>query len=124
MGLISKGHYFKDDRRQQWIGSVIPYSGWKKGNVERKAAFNHNHLFVLVPHFTSIADFDLKLLQQHEKKLSELHYKKQVPIEELYEKVPNKQKCWMLFFAVRMLTNKGNSEIIPIDWEGSRAKSI
>ena len=62
-----------------------PYSGWEKGNVERKVGYNRANLFVPVPHFTEIEKYNQKLLKEHEKKAEELHYKKQVPIKELFE---------------------------------------
>lgn len=62
-----------------------PYSGWEKGNVQRKVDFNRANLFVPVPHFSEIEKFNEKLLLRHEKKAGELHYKKQVPIRELFE---------------------------------------
>lgn len=62
-----------------------PYSGWEKGNVERKVGYNRANLFVPVPHFTDIEKYNRKLLLQHEKKAEELHYKKQIPIRELFE---------------------------------------
>lgn len=62
-----------------------PYSGWEKGNVERKVDYNRANLFVPVPHLTEIEKYNQKLLLRHEKKAAELHYKKQVPIGELFE---------------------------------------
>ena len=62
-----------------------PYSGWEKGNVERKVDYNRANLFVPVPHFNEIEKYNQKLLARHEKKASELHYKKQIPIRELFE---------------------------------------
>ena len=62
-----------------------PYSGWEKGNVERKVDYNRANLFVPVPHFNEIEKYNRKLLARHEKKASELHYKKQIPIRELFE---------------------------------------
>lgn len=62
-----------------------PYSGWEKGNVERKVGYNRANLFVPVPHFTDIEKYNRKLLLRHEKKAGELHYKKQIPIRELFE---------------------------------------
>lgn len=62
-----------------------PYSGWEKGNVERKVDYNRANLFVPVPRFTEIEKYNQKLLLGHEKKASELHYKKQVPIGVLFE---------------------------------------
>lgn len=62
-----------------------PYSGWEKGNVERKVDYNRANLFVPVPHFTSVEKYNQKLLIRHDAKASELHYKKQVPISQLFE---------------------------------------
>ena len=62
-----------------------PYSGWEKGNVERKVGYNRANLFVPVPHFTQIEKYNQKLLLQHEKKAEGLHYKKQIPIRKLFE---------------------------------------
>lgn len=62
-----------------------PYSGWEKGNVERKVDYNRANLFVPVPHINEIEKYNQKLLARHEKKASELHYKKQIPIRELFE---------------------------------------
>ena len=62
-----------------------PYSGWEKGNVERKVDYNRANLFVPVPHFNEMEKYNQKLLARHEKKASELHYKKQIPIRELFE---------------------------------------
>lgn len=47
--------------------------------------YNRSNLFVPVPHFTQIEQYNQKLLKRHEKKASELHYKKQAPIGELFE---------------------------------------
>lgn len=62
-----------------------PYSGWEKGNVERKVDYNRSNLFVPVPHFNSVERYNQKLLMRHEEKASEFHYKKQVPIRQLFE---------------------------------------
>lgn len=47
--------------------------------------FNRSNQFVPVPHFTEIEKYNRKLLARHEKKAAELHYKKQIPIGELFE---------------------------------------
>lgn len=62
-----------------------PYARWKKGNVERKVDYNRANLFVPVPYFKDVEKFNRKLLLKHEKKASELHYKKQITIRELFE---------------------------------------
>lgn len=62
-----------------------PYSGWEKGNGERKVGYSRSNLFVPVPHFTDIGKYNQKLLLLHEQKVGEIHYKKQVPTSELFE---------------------------------------
>lgn len=62
-----------------------PYSGWEKGNVERKVDYNRANLFVPVPHFSNVEKYNQKLLNSHEIKAAERHYKKQVPIAQLFE---------------------------------------
>ncbi|MGN0719610.1 MAG: hypothetical protein ACI4LQ_07335, partial [Anaerovoracaceae bacterium] len=62
-----------------------PYSGWEKGNVERKVAYNRSNLFVPVPHVNNMEAYNRQLLPRHEKKASELHYKKQIRISDLFE---------------------------------------
>lgn len=62
-----------------------PYSGWEKGNVERKVDYNRSNLFVPVPRFNSVERYNQQLLMRHEEKASEFHYKKQVPIRQLFE---------------------------------------
>ena len=47
--------------------------------------YNRANLFVPLPRFTQIEAYNKKLLRMHEKKAGELHYKKQVPIRELFE---------------------------------------
>ena len=53
--------------------------------MERKVDYNRANLFVPVPHFNEIEKYNKKLLARHEKKACELHYKKQIPIRELFE---------------------------------------
>ena len=43
-----------------------PYSGWEKGNVERKVDYNRANLFVPVPHFSDVVLYNHKLLLKHE----------------------------------------------------------
>jgi len=61
-----------------------PASGWEKGNVERKVAFVRRNLFVPVPAYENVEAYNRVLLGRHEEKAAELHYKKQVPIGELF----------------------------------------
>lgn len=62
-----------------------PDSGHEKGNVERKVAFNRRNLFVPIPSYTDVCEFNRELLDRHRIKAAELHYKKGVPIGELFE---------------------------------------
>jgi transposase len=62
-----------------------PDSGHEKGNVERKVAFTRRNLFVPVPSYEDVLAYNRELLDRHREKASEPHYKKQVPISELFE---------------------------------------
>ncbi len=62
-----------------------PDAGHEKGNVERKVAYNRRNLFVPVPSYEDVLDFNRELLDRHLTKAAELHYKKGVPIGELFE---------------------------------------
>jgi hypothetical protein len=63
-----------------------PDSGHEKGNVERKVAFNRRNLFVPVPVCEDVLAYNRKLLDRHREKAAEPHYKKGVPIGELFER--------------------------------------
>ena len=53
-----------------------PYAGYDKGNVENKVGTTRRNLFVPVPTYHDIEEYNRKLLGLHEKKASEVHYKK------------------------------------------------
>jgi transposase len=61
-----------------------PDSGHEKGNVERKVAFTRRNLFVPVPAYEDVLAYNRKLLDRHREKAAELHYRKGVPIGELF----------------------------------------
>ena len=61
-----------------------PYAGYEKGNVERKIGYNRSNLFVPIPHIQQLENYNSNLLNQNKKKAEELHYKKGVPIKELF----------------------------------------
>lgn len=61
-----------------------PASGHEKGNVERKVAFTRRNLFVPVPAYEEVEAYNAELLDRHREKAAELHYKKGVPISELF----------------------------------------
>ena len=62
-----------------------PDAGHEKGNVERKVGYNRSNLFVPVPRFQQVEEYNRGLLDLHLVKAEELHYKKGVPIKELFE---------------------------------------
>ena len=61
-----------------------PYSGHEKGNVENKIGYTRRNLFVPEPAFDDVEVFNRELLDQHAEKAEELHYKKLLPIKQLY----------------------------------------
>lgn len=62
-----------------------PYAGYEKGNVENKVGTTRRNLFVPVPTYHDIEDYNRALLDQHMKKAAEGHYKKGTVISELFE---------------------------------------
>ena len=62
-----------------------PYAGYEKGNVENKVGTTRRNLFVPVPAYHDIEEFNRTLLDKHEKKAAEAHYKKGTVISELFE---------------------------------------
>jgi len=61
-----------------------PYSGHEKGNVENKVGYTRRNMFVPVPAFDDVQAFNSELLDRHVVKAEEIHYKKLLPIKELY----------------------------------------
>lgn len=62
-----------------------PEAGYEKGNVENKVGTSRRNLFVPVPSYQDMVEFNKELLPWHEKKASEIHYKKGIRISELFE---------------------------------------
>jgi transposase len=62
-----------------------PYAGYEKGHVERKVGYNRSNLFVPIPRYQRIEEYNRTLLDRHREKAEEGHYKKGVPIKELFE---------------------------------------
>ena len=62
-----------------------PHAGYEKGHVERKVGYNRSNLFVPVPHIQQMEAYNKGLLDQHEKKADEIHYKKGVLIRVLFQ---------------------------------------
>lgn len=61
-----------------------PYSGHEKGNVENKVGYTRRNMFVPEPAFDDVQAFNRELLSYHAEKAEEVHYKKLVPIKDLY----------------------------------------
>lgn len=61
-----------------------PQSGHEKGNVENKVGYTRRNMFVPEPAFDDVEAFNAELLDKHQVKADELHYKKLLPIKELY----------------------------------------
>ena len=53
-----------------------PDAGYEKGNVENKVGTGRRNIFVPVPSYQDMVEFNRELLPKHEKKASENHYKK------------------------------------------------
>ena len=66
-----------------------PYAGYEKGNVENKVGTTRRNLFVPVPTYHDIEEYNRTLLDLHVKKASEIHYKKGIVISELFEEDRN-----------------------------------
>ena len=62
-----------------------PHAGYEKGNVENKVGTNRRNLFVPVPMYHDVEEYNQQLLELHVEKASELHYKKGIIISELFE---------------------------------------
>jgi len=62
-----------------------PRAGWEKGNVENKVGTIRRNLFVPVPHYHDIEEYNQTLLKKHTIKAEEKHYKKGTKIADLFE---------------------------------------
>jgi transposase len=62
-----------------------PDSGHEKGNVENKIGYTRHNLFVPPLSYLDIVVFNRDLLEKHQIKANEVHYKKLVPIKKLFE---------------------------------------
>ena len=65
-----------------------PESGYEKGNVECKVGYTRRNMFVPEPAFDDIVAYNRQLLGLHVSKAEEPHYRKLLPIRELF-----KQDC-------------------------------
>lgn len=61
-----------------------PNSGNEKGHVENKVGYTRRNWFVPVPQFDDMQAYNTLLLSMHLKKAEEPHYKKLIPIKELF----------------------------------------
>jgi len=62
-----------------------PESGHEKGNVENKVGYTRRNLFVPMPEYDDVEEYNRKLLTLHTVKATEEHYKKLQPIGQLFE---------------------------------------
>jgi len=62
-----------------------PESGHEKGNVESKVGYTRRNLFVPEPEFDDVEAYNRQLLDLHADKAEEAHYKKLLPIKELFK---------------------------------------
>jgi hypothetical protein len=62
-----------------------PYAGYEKGHVENKVGTSRRNLFVPVPEYHDIEEYNRSLLDRHKEKAAEAHYKKGTLISELFE---------------------------------------
>jgi transposase len=62
-----------------------PDAGHEKGHVETKVRYDRSNLFVPIPVYDDIVVNNQELLEKHTLKASEEHYKKLVPIRQLFE---------------------------------------
>jgi len=62
-----------------------PESGHEKGNVENKIGYTRRNLFVPIPSFDDLIEYNRLLLDRHEEKAEEIHYKRLQPIKELFK---------------------------------------
>ncbi len=62
-----------------------PESGHEKGNVKCKVGYTRRNLFVPEPEFDDVEAYNRELLDLHAGKAEEVHYKKLLPIRQLFE---------------------------------------
>ncbi len=62
-----------------------PQAGWEKGSVENKVGTIRRNLFVPIPTYHDVEEFNKELLEKHKIKAAEKHYKKGTVISELFE---------------------------------------
>lgn len=86
-GNVKETEMFSRFRAQYGFEAVFcnPEAGYEKGNVENKVGTSRRNLFVPVPKYDDIEEFNKELLPKHEIKASETHYKKGVRIADLFE---------------------------------------
>ena len=62
-----------------------PHAGWEKGSVENKVGTIRRNLFVPVPTYHDVEEYNKELLNKHKIKAAEEHYKKGTVIADLFE---------------------------------------
>ena len=68
------------------INFCNPNSGHEKGNVENKVGYIRRNMFVPIPKFNSMDEYNKKLLNLCDLDMERKHYKKDLIIKELFEK--------------------------------------
>ncbi|KDR95709.1 transposase [Peptoclostridium litorale DSM 5388] len=63
-----------------------PNSGHEKGHVENKIGYVRRNMFVPIPRFTSLEDYNKELLLKSDSDMDRKHYIKDVKISDLFEK--------------------------------------
>lgn len=63
-----------------------PNSGHEKGHVENKIGYVRRNMFVPIPRFTSLEDYNKELLLKSDSDMDRKHYVKDVKISDLFEK--------------------------------------
>lgn len=62
-----------------------PASGNEKGSVENKVGYHRRNLFVPIPKFNDLNEYNKELLKKYDEDMNRLHYKKEDTINQLFE---------------------------------------
>jgi transposase len=64
-------------------------AGHEKGHVENKVGYTRRNWFVPIPEFDDINEYNRGLLKKYREKAAEIHYKKRIRIQALFEEDQN-----------------------------------
>ena len=100
-----------------------PARGNEKGNVENKVGYSRRNALVPVPTITDFAAFNQGLWEWSRKDAERLHYKRQIPIRELWEqergnllKLPQNPYC--VFRYTTLVVNKYGFAVVDTNKYG------